>query len=137
VNVRSIRHGLAANAAAIPGLTTYGFCPASVEVPCLYAGEVTIDYDTTFGGDSQLEVACYLLVSMADDEDGQAALDAYLSTSGPRSVKAAIEAVPGLGGACDDLQVRRAEAYRMYRVGDTDYYGAKLPVRVIGVPEQE
>jgi hypothetical protein len=137
VNVRSVRRGLADNAAAVQGLTTYGFCPSAVEVPCLYAGEVTIDYDQTFGGDLDVDATCYLLTSAADDEAGQALLDELLSVAGPRSVPVALLSDPTLGGACDDIHVRRAQGYRMYRVGETDYYGAALMVRVIGVPGQE
>jgi hypothetical protein len=62
------------------------------------------------------------MVSRADDLSGQATLDALLSGSGPASLKAAIEAARGApgqaapGGAADDLQVVRAQSYRLYEM---------------------
>ncbi|MEU9888670.1 hypothetical protein [Sphaerisporangium sp. NPDC051011] len=124
---------------AIPALSCFGYVPDSVPEPCFYAGEVEIDFDQTFGrGMDELLITCRLLVSRADDRAGQAALDSYLSGSGPDSVKAALVAArgapgqPALGGLCDDLHLQRVQGYRLYQVGDRQYYGAELIVRVIG-----
>jgi hypothetical protein len=124
---------------AIPVLNCFGYCPDSIPEPCFYAGEVEIDFDRAFGrGMDEMRVTCRLLVSRADDKSGQAALDGYLAGSGPLSVKAAIEAArgapgqPALGGLCDDLHLMRVQGYRMYQVGEVQFYGAELIVRIIG-----
>jgi hypothetical protein len=137
MRVSSVKRAIAESASAVPGLNTYRFAPPKAQVPCLYVGEVDVDYDQTFGGDAELVVTCYVLTSMSDSEAGQELLDDLLSPDGSLSVKKAIEADPALGGACDDLHIATARGYRMYKVGENDYYGAKLPVRVIGVPSQE
>jgi hypothetical protein len=141
VNVRSIKKGIADAAAAVEGLNTYAFSPNAVEVPCLHPGEVEISYHETYGGDVELTVMVYLLTSSADDESGQALLDEFLSVGNSRSVIDAIEGTPGhpqtLGGICDDLYIGQATGYQMYGVGEKRYYGAKIPVRVIGVRSQE
>lgn len=139
MRVGAVKQALADKAAAIEGLNTYGYSPAAAEVPCLYAGEVEIDYDQTFGGDVAATFTLYLLTSSAEDAAGQQLLDDYLSTQGPSSVKAALEGTAGvaqdLGGLVDDLHVHTATGYRMYQIGEYSYYGAKLPVRVIGSRE--
>lgn len=136
----AIREALAAAVRDVqPALNCFGYCPDSVPEPCFYAGEVEVDFDRAFGrGMDEMRVTCRLLVSRADDRSGQAALDMYLTGSGPTSVKAAIEAARGapgeaaLGGLCDDLHVVRVQGYRMYQVGEVQFYGAELIVRLIG-----
>lgn len=136
----AIREALAeAVGSAITSINAFGYCPDSVPEPCFYAGEVEIDFDRAFQrGMDELRITCRLLVSRADDRSGQAALDRYLAGSGPDSVKAAIEAArgapgqPALGGLCDDLHLMRVQGYRMYQVGEVQFYGAELIVRIIG-----
>lgn len=124
---------------AIPSLNTFGYCPDSVPEPCFYSGEIEIDFDKAFGrGMDEMRVTCRLYVSRADDRSGQAALDRYLAGSGPDSIKAALVAARGapgqaaLGGLCDDLHLVRVQGYRMYQVGEVQFYGAELIVRLIG-----
>lgn len=140
MDVGAVRRGLADTVrAALPELTCYEFVPGAVEVPCLYTTGPAITYDVTFGGTDDIDnFVCRVLVSQADDADGQALLDAYLSR-GSRSVKLAIEGTPGvaqsLGGACSDVHVRRAQNYGLFQHGENFYYGAELVVHVIGEPE--
>lgn len=140
MNVLSIKRGIADAASAVDGLQTYPFCPNAVEPPCFYTGEAEIRYHETYGGDAEVTVMGYLLTSTAEDEDGQALLDTYLSVGTASSVVDAIEGTPGspqtLGGACDDLVIMQATGYRTYQVGEKTFYGAKLPIRVIGVRSQ-
>lgn len=140
MNVGAVKEGLAlAVRAAIPSLNCFGYVPDSCPEPCFYTGEVDIEFDKTFGrGTDEMTITCRVLVSRADDRSGQRALDRYLAGSGPHSIKAALETARGapgeaaLGGLADDLHLMRVQAYRMYQVGETYYYGAELVVRVIG-----
>ncbi|GIH29092.1 hypothetical protein Aph01nite_74020 [Acrocarpospora phusangensis] len=123
----------------IPSLNCFGFVPDVVPPPAFYAGEVEIDFDKTFGrGMDEIQVTCRLLVSRADDRSGQALLDKYLAGSGEYSVKAALMAArgapgePALGGLADDLHLRRVQGYRLYQVGEVQFYGAELIVHVYG-----
>ncbi|WP_329426833.1 hypothetical protein OG339_42240 [Streptosporangium sp. NBC_01495] len=129
----------AAVRAEVPSLACFGYVPDSIPEPCFFVGEAEIEFDKTFGrGLDEVTLTCRLLVSRSDDRSGQAALDRYLSGSGPRSIKRAIETARGapgehaLGGLADDLHLMRVQAYRMYQVGEHNYYGAELMVRVIG-----
>lgn len=149
MDLARIRQGIADAVKAV-GLDAQGlkltctpYVPDSVTVPAFYVSGVDeITYATTFGapgaGLADLTLQCTVLVSRASDRDGQAALDAYLSTSTGQSIYAAIEAArgapgaPALAGACDDLHVTGASGYGQYTVGDGVYYGARFQVHVIG-----
>lgn len=126
-------------AAQIENLDCYAFAPDDPETPCFYVGEVTLNPQTTFGGCDTAEFTCRVLVAAGEDEDSQAVLDALLSRSGTRSVRAALEAARGapgaaaLDGAADDLSIVRIDGYRMISgPGETTYYGANITVRVLG-----
>ncbi len=125
--------------AQIPSLNCFGYIPDAPPEPCFYVGEVGIDFDSAFGrGLDEARITCHLLVSRADDRAGQAALDSYLRGSGPNSVKAALLTArgapgqPALGGLAHDLTLTQVQGYGMYAVGDVQFFGAELVVRVIG-----
>lgn len=129
-------------AAEIPGLNAFSFVPDDPPAPCFYAGEVTLNPNQTFGGSDQADIVCRVLVEGADDADGQAALDQYLSRSGPYSVRAALIAArgepgePALGGAADDLIITSIDGYRLISTANgAQMYGAQITVRVLGGEE--
>jgi hypothetical protein len=142
MNVALLKERIAAAVAAgvtsTPALSCTGYVPDSIAEPAFYCGEVDIDPMLSFGADDRVTVTCRVLVSRADDRAGQAALDGYLSRTGASSIRAALEAARGapgqaaLSGACDDLVVRGITGYRLYKVNDTDYYGAEIKVEAIG-----
>lgn len=131
MDISAVRRAIAeAATAAGEQLTCLGYVPDSIPEPCFYAGEVTFNRDLTFARDTDLRVTCRLLVSRADDQAGQQALDDYLMP-----VWNAVEGAPGvaqtLGGLVDDVVIERVQGYRLYTVGDVQYYGAEFVVRVI------
>lgn len=128
----AVRQGLSSAAEVIEGLNCRPNMPDSIPAPCFYVGEVTIDYDRDFGGLDAATFVCRLLVGRADDAAAQQALDQYLKRAGSTSVKAALEVEPTLGGACDDLIVKRVDGHRLYTVGTTTYLGAQFNTFVIG-----
>jgi hypothetical protein len=56
-----------------------------------------------------------VFVGLSNDRAAQERLWPMLASAGPSSVKAAIESDPKLGGACDDLIVRKTRGPRPYR----------------------
>jgi hypothetical protein len=137
VELVDVRAGLAAAAAAVPGLNTSPHAPDAVHVPHFYPGESEINYDQTFGaGVDEAIITCYVLTAAGDDKDGQALLDQLLGR-GPMSIKKALEADRTLGGKCMDLRVRRIQAYRRYGTGTDTFFGAQIVVYVIGQAEEE
>lgn len=112
------------------------YTPTSVSVPCFYPGEVELDYghmNSTFNGEPVVEVTCYLLASTeANDQEGQALLDGFLTKSGAASVKAALESDQTLGGIAKSVFAHNVDGYRLYTVGSVAYYGARFRVQVLG-----
>lgn len=133
--------GLAPKARNIPSLTCYPYTPDEVAAPCFYPGEVAInrtgeDSHRTFGSIAQggqrgYQMQCTVLVSRSDDRAGQALLDRYLSEGDPWSLIDAIESDVTLGGLCNTLIVYDVDGYRLYTVGATQYFGARLRVLVL------
>lgn len=133
MDVTRVKVGLRDAAAAIASLTAFEYMPDAVEPPAFGVGDVVIDFDETMGrGLDSMLVTCPLVVPRATDQAGQAELDGYLQTSGPTSVKAALEVDRTLGGACQSLRVEQASGYGQYEVAGVAYYGALFSVRVWG-----
>lgn len=118
---------------AIPDLTTYDYSAEAIIEPAFLPGDVTIDFDQTFGrGLDAITIKPIVLVGRSDDRTGQKKLNDYLSGSGSTSLKAQIEASPTLGGTCHDLRVIRVTGRRFYTFGDTQYVGAELEIFIVG-----
>lgn len=133
----------AARAVVLPAnagrLTCTGYVPDAVTEPAFFVGEYSVDFDRALNRSlDEVEFTCRVLVGRADDKRSQEILDALLSSSGPGSLKQAIEAARGapgdyaLGGLADDLHVMRVQGYRWYEHQGTTYVGAELAIKVIG-----
>jgi len=145
VDLAAVAQGLSDAADTIAGLNCTPYTPLAVVVPAFYVGEMTVDFDQAMGrGMDALSVTCRLMVQFSDEKSAQRDLNAYLSGSGTRSIKAALEAARGApgesalpsalapDGCCDDFQVKRIAGHRLYIIGTTDYLGAEFTVSVIG-----
>lgn len=115
-----IRPALISNISAIceeEGLQPSEYMLAQATPPTVQiTGVAEILYDVAMqrGGD-QNEVVVQAFVSLVSDIGGQAKLDRLLRSSGPSSMKEAIESDPTLGGAVDDLRVTRCTGTQVYR----------------------
>lgn len=96
--------------------------------PFAYPAAADGNYDDTLDGAATAVVTVRLLTSRAEDQSGQELLDAFLATTGPTSVKAAIESDAALNALVDDLQVSGWSGYRLYEIGGVDFFGAELTV---------
>jgi hypothetical protein len=81
-------------------------------------GNVTEYHQAMRNGQETWSITVQALVAGAGDINAQMVLDELLATSGAHSVKAAIEADLTLGGATDDLIVRRCISYQEYQRAD-------------------
>lgn len=88
--------------------------PTPPTVQVLGAGDLIYDIAMQRGGD-QNEVLVQAFVSMVTDIGGQMKLDRFLKSSGPSSMKEAIESDTTLGGLVDDLRVTRSNGHNIYR----------------------
>lgn len=102
-SLSEVRAGLAARLHGITGLRTYAYmhpkpeaAPAAV---CVSGPKVGTTYGDTFeGGPWTVQFDCWVFVNPADLVRAQQTLDAYLDNTGTKSIPAAFEADPSLGG---------------------------------------
>jgi hypothetical protein len=94
-------------------------------------GNVTEYHQAMRNGQETWTLTVQAFVGSGGDKTAQIVLDELLNTTGPRSVKAAIEVDLTLGGATDDLIVRRCISYQEYQRADgTILLGAEWIVEV-------
>jgi hypothetical protein len=101
--------------------------------PCaIVYPEPPFDFEMTFDGNSNPIFTILLLVPYVDTDDAQDQLDELLSTSGPRSVKAAIDRDSTLGGAVSSATVKNLKSYQPMQLmdGGTTYLSAEITLDI-------
>lgn len=139
MDIQSVREGLRDAAAAVSGLRCHDYVPGSISPPTFFIAEEEIVFDLAMGRNLDTAIfTCLLMTSMGANRSGQQALTPYLAGSGPKSIKAALEAARGapgslaLSGAADDLRVESLRGHQVSEVGGTEYWSATFTVRVWG-----
>jgi hypothetical protein len=132
-SLTSIREGLATAMGNIVGLRCHASIQDQVAVPAAVVGPPElINWDMTFRRSSdRYTIPVRVYASRASERAGQDLLDGFLAGDGASSIKAAIEADPTLGGACDSCRVTQARGYGVYQIGGVDYLGVEFVVDVI------
>lgn len=129
--VDEINDGLKANLATITGLRTYDHVPDTFAVPCAVVMFNSVDFANAFRqGNPRYSFLVTLIVGRASERAAQIALGEYLSDSGTKSVRAAIESDPRLNSKAQDLIVQRASNMRMVQQGDASYLAVDFDVLV-------
>lgn len=141
INAVFVALAAAVNDAQIQGTTkrvvATAFSPDSPTPPHFFVAEFIGDYDETFGEDMNLTVTARLMLSRASEDTGQAEARSLAGT-GTSTIRAALEAARGapgqaaLGGACDDLQLKRVVGPRLYQYGDDQFYGLEFTIFILG-----
>lgn len=132
-SLSAIRDGIAARLATIDGLRVYDTVPGNVMVPAAVVAPAPgtfITYDETVDGAADLTLTVTMLVSTAVDRVAQGNLDAYLASTGDRSVKAAIDGDIELGGTAHYASVTEARNYGLVPYNGVEYLGCELLVTV-------
>lgn len=133
MDIKAVRAALAANAATITGLRTYPKILDVIDPPAFIVAEYEIDFDQTFArGLDVIVFTCAVRVGRASERNGQDQLDGYFSGSGGGALKQALESDKQLGGAASNLRVERIHSYGQYEIGEQQFYGANIDVRVWG-----
>ena len=131
-SLTDLRAGLATRLATISGLRSSATIPDNPAPPVAVVMPGTITYDTAFGrGSDEYEFTIMLIVGRVADRASQTNLDAYCASSGPASVKAAVEADRSLGGKALDCRVTQMTNQGSLAIGDITYHTAEFNVTVI------
>jgi hypothetical protein len=126
-----IGDGLVERLATIKGLRAYDHVPDVWAVPCAWTMPETVEYWNSFGGgDVQHVYTVTLVVGRTADRQAQKSLYEFMSYSGTRSVRAAIEGDRTLGGRVQTLLVERADNIQIIQQGDASYLACDFRCRV-------
>lgn len=104
-----IREGIATALKTIPGMQASPYVLGNITPPSAYVLRGPVAYDQAMeGGTHTWTFVVRAFVASVTDIGAAARLDEFLAPSGTRSIKAAIEDDPTLGGVVDDLHVTQA-----------------------------
>jgi hypothetical protein len=133
-SVSTIRDGLKARLATIPGLYEYDIVPDDIVTPAavVLPGDPLIVFDSTFArGSDEFNFLILVLVQYANERTAQDQLDGFLAGSGTSSVKTAIEGGGGtLGGVVACVTVTAAGSYGAREYAGVQYLGVEFSVVV-------
>ena len=126
-----LRTALATQLATIRSLRTAATVPDNPAPPVAVIVPVNVEYDTSFGrGTDTYTFSVLLIVGRMSERAAQTTLDAYINPTGATSIKAAINADPTLGGACQSARVTNMVNYGSLIVGDTEYLSADFQITI-------
>ncbi len=127
-----IRRALSDSLKAIPGLQPSPYPLASPTAPAAHILRGEVLYDQAMNSGLQdWTFLVQVFVGVATDQGAQILLDSYLSPDGPRSVKAALEVDPRLGGLIQDMDVLSAAGEQIYIIDNRQYLGSEWTVRIL------
>lgn len=133
MNVGAVMDGLAEALAPLAGLRIFAYPPDSATPPAAivsYPETFVFDFTMRRGSD-QASFPVHVLVGRVSTRAARDELVEYMAGSGPRSVKAAIEADPTLGGRVDTVQVTTVAGVNL-EIGGIGYVAATFTVDVVG-----
>lgn len=144
MSLLTIKEGLKTRLETIDALKgkVYSFVPGTQEPPSVTIipgvfvpgdAKPAITYSRHFGGGDQAYVfTLQLVVSRASDRQAILDLDEFISPSGPKSIKAAIEGDDTLGGAVSFAHVERVIQYGVLTWNQLQFFGAQIIVEASG-----
>lgn len=131
--VSQVATGLATRLGTISGLRTSTFQPEQLNPPFAYPVLNRIEYHRAYqGGDVVMDWSVYVIVGRWTDRTAHQALDDYLSYSGAKSIRAAIEGDTTLGGVCQTLIVRSGLDISSLDANGAEFLQIQLQVEVHG-----
>jgi hypothetical protein len=129
--ISDLRDGIATNLATITGLRTSAEVPDNPSPPIAIVQLQRVAFDGAFqGGMTTYEFLVSVVVGRVAEREAQRRLDAFASTSGDASIKAAIESDRTLDGECFDLRVSEMQNIGAVLLGEASYLAADFAVTV-------
>jgi hypothetical protein len=131
--VSQVATGLQTALSAISGLRTFSYQPEQENPPFGYPQINSINYHRAMqGGDVVMDWTVFVVVGRWLDRTAHTALDDYLSYSGSKSIRAALEADLTLGGVCQTLIVRSGADITSLDAGGAQFLVIQMQVEVHG-----
>lgn len=133
MNFAAIRDGLVAVLASVEDVNVYGFPPDQIEpVALIVAGfdDQPDGFDVSFGSGVGRCVVNVVACAARNDPSQIEWLDELMSTSGVRSLHAAVQADQDLAGGADSAAVLGWRDYGWREIGGVVYLAVTFPVEV-------
>jgi hypothetical protein len=128
-SVTDLRTGIATNLATITGLRTAATMPDNPSPPIAIVIPSTISFDDTFQrGMQTYSFNVLVIVGRADERTAQNNLDGFCASTGPKSIKLAVEKDKSLGGKAFDVRVTEMRNYGQIVIGEVTYLSAEFTV---------
>ena len=128
-----MRAGLATNMGTIAGLRTYADIPDDPMMPAAVVQLGSVTYNSAFAkGLSEYSFVVTVIFGRLATKQAQQNLDALIST-GPGSLKTAIESDRTLGGNAFDTRVAEMTNITSVTIGDITYLSADFAVTVFAL----
>jgi hypothetical protein len=126
-----IRKGLATVLAAQTGIRAHADATGAISPPCavILPGRPAISYGQTMDGEVNLNLLAIILLSAANENYGQVNLDAYLNSHGAKSINAAVNSDPTLGGTCEYAVTVAVQQYGIIDYAGQNYLGATFLIQ--------
>jgi hypothetical protein len=129
--ISEIRKGLKDRLETIVGLHVYATMPAAPQSPAaavIPRSKARLSFDD----DAVYQLSVWVYVNPSDLNRAQTQIDDYLSDEGSKSIEAAIEADPSLGGAAESTTVIGWSEYaQLVTIGDGQLLGGRIDVEVM------
>lgn len=127
--VSELRDGLKANLATITGLRTADTVPDNPNPPIAIVLPQSVQYDNAFQhGMNTYTFSVLVIVNRVSERTAQNSLDAYVSGTGSKSVKLAVESDKTLNGKAFDVRVTDLRNYGDITIGEINYFSAEFIV---------
>ncbi len=121
-SIADLADGLETRLATITGLRVFDHIPDVFAVPCAFVLPESVDYHGAFAnGLVEVPFTVTVVVGRSAERASQKSLYAYMSATGDKSVRQAIEADQTLAGVAQSLVVENAENIRVVSQGEADY----------------
>ena len=123
-----------ANQIATTGLKAFPNAPGQVVPPAVVVipGRPAILYGQTFDGEVTMNFLAICVLSAANDNSGQVALNGVISSSGATSVCAAVQADTRLAGTVEYAVVQQVPTYGLIEYAGQPYMGATFLIQCGG-----
>lgn len=125
-----LRNGIKAALGTIDGLSAYAIEPASPKYPAAWIFPQRINYHASYEGEMTYTLSVSVGVASTEIGHAQSNLDPFLAPSGAKSIVAALEADPSLGGVADSLRVVALTGYGARDLGGSTAIIATFEVEV-------
>ena len=125
-----IRAGLATRLRTIAGLQVYEYPPGAIVTDAAIVRRRNTNFDVTFDGADDTTWGLTVFVQFSNTEAGAASLDDYVSTTGDKSIIAALQSDPTLGGVVDYSRVVNAEGEKVTTYAGINYLSVEFNLEI-------